>query len=654
MEPEKQRGAIRRRRSRLSLLERIVAASALLLIGRLAVLQVAQGGDFSRSAARNRADVFATPAARGSILDARLRPLAYDVPSYSLGYIRNGQAMPSVPDVRLLARCLRVPGAALQRKFSAAAGSIQIVLASHVSPEAVSMVRERQEDLPGVEVIPDPLRVYPLGDVASHVIGYVNSIPVAQQGEYVRRLGFPPDAKIGWGGVERSYEAVLRGVPGRIAVQVDSAGMPVRQSADVIPPRRGDSLVLTLDAAYQRDVQRMLERQVRVLRQRGRKVAHAMAVALDPRTGAVLAMASFPSYRPEWFVKGLSYDVYHNQFAPAERNWVTQAPVAPGSAVKPLTALFALAQGAIRESTRADCRGGLKLPESGGTVIHCWARHDRVDVRSALAESCDVFFYKASMAYGHWPPRPGLSVSAWLMSDRRLALRSLEAMQRAFGLGVDSGIDLPDAEVGFVNDGSRLLTDLPYTAIGQNEVFTPLELAVYTAALANGGRLVRPHVVDRVVGAAKRGHAASLRSPTAPTAPTPAQLGVTARAMQIVREGMYLACNRPDGTAYRTFHSGAPIPYTVAGKTGTAETGVAGFDNSVFVGFAPYDRPRIAIAVVIPGGGHGAESTGPIARAMFDRFFAATKQENSRAAWNTQVGTNVADRGAAGGKRWVR
>ncbi len=650
MPQDEKKSRFRLRLWRLSVLERLVAAVALLLIARLAVVQVAHGDQFSREAERNRVDVFATPAARGVIYDAHLHPLVYDVPSYSLSYIRNGRAVPSIPDIRLLARCLRVPAAVLERKFAAAAGSIQVGLASHVSLTVVSMVREHQEDLPGVQVIPDPLRVYPRGDVASHVIGYINSIPVGKESEYVRRLAFPPDTKIGWSGVERFYDSELRGSPGRIAVEVNSSGIPVRLSPDSLAASSGHALVLTLDAAYQEYVQRLLERRIRLLRARGHKVTHGMAVAIDPRSGAVLAMVSVPGYRPEWFVKGLSYALYQRQFAPAERNWATQAPVAPGSVLKPATALFALANGAIDGRTALQCDGGLRLPASDGTVIRCWAQHGRVNVEDALAESCDVFFYRASLRYGRWPPPAGVSVANWLNHNRLSVLRSLERMQRALGLGAETGIDLPGTEVGFVNENSGQLTDLPYTAIGQNEVFTPLELCVYAASLANGGHLIRPHVVDRILSGRRvainawRHHAESGTGRV-----TLRQLGVTADDIRVVREGMYLACNRRDGTAYGTFHSSAPPTYRVAGKTGTAETGVNGFDNAVFIGFAPFEHPRIAIAVVIPGGGHGADSTVPVARAMFDRFFAAPRQENSRVAWNIQR-SGDAERGGAGGQ----
>ncbi|KUO96978.1 hypothetical protein ATW55_13045 [Ferroacidibacillus organovorans] len=168
---------------------------------------------------------------------------------------------------------------------------------------------------------------------------------------------------------------------------------------------------------------------------------------------------------------------------------------------------------------------------------------------------------------------------------------------------------MPEEETGYLNGSSLQLTDLPYTAIGQNEVYTPLELAVYAAALANGGYRITPHVVQQV-GELK------LHFKRYPIA------GIDQAALREVQRGMWMACNDPMGTAYSTFHwAHGGVAYAPAGKTGTAETGIKGFDNAVFIGYAPFKHPRIAIAIVVPGGGHGADSTGPIARGMLDRFF---------------------------------
>lgn len=613
-EPISEEDAIlQERQNRFKLIQRGLAVCVALLTLRLSYMQLALHEHYLAVADRNQVDTFRTPAPRGAILDAKGRPLAVDHPAFSLLYAYSADT--AWPVAKRLAAHIQMTPNALHERMTKGLSGVHVLIASHITPLTLAYVREHQSELPGIRVLPDSLREYPQGDTASHILGYINSIPGPLVKKYVYDLGFPASAKVGWSGVERSYDDALRGHPGRIAVELSSRGIPMRTLPQSAAPKRGEDIRLTIDSRYQSYVQSLLARQVARLAHTGHHaVQHAMAVAIDPRTGAVLALASYPSFRPAWFVQGISYKTYKEQFSPAEQNWATQAPIAPGSTMKPLTALLAMAQGAISPETTFDCDGGLRLPLTDGTVIHCWTRHGKLDLAHALAESCDVYFYRASLLYGHWPP-PGKETSShWLQVTRVETLRKLEQVQRAFGLGVTTGIDLPAQATGYVNEGAGQVTDLPYTAIGQNEVFTPLELAVYAATLANQGRRVTPFVVsrvgDRAVAAKPSADLSALR-----------RLGVTDAAMRAVLQGMYLTCNDPRGTAYSTFHGRNAASYVAAGKTGTAETGVAGFDNAVFVGFAPYDHPRIAVAVVVPGGGHGADSTGPIARAMFDRFF---------------------------------
>ncbi len=602
---------VKMRDNRLRIVQRFLVLSMMLLVLRLAYMQIGHQFHYLALANRNRVDTYATPSPRGTIFDHMMRALVYDRPAFSLIYARSNRSVQ--PIATALSQVLGTPPKELQERMLAdATAGVHCLIASRISDRAISFVREHQRDLPGVEIIPDSTRTYPYGDLACHVLGYINSIPKERRDD-VHLADFPPSTKIGWSGVERSYDEVLRGRPGKICMEVDSQGVPIRRLLQSREPASGQDVVLTLDAAYQAYVQRLLVQQLHYLKAHGHALMdHAMAVALNPNTGAILAMASAPTYNPQWFIDGISYEVYEKRFAPAERNWATQAPVAPGSVMKPLTALFAMKEAVVSPSSTLRCDGKWDIPFTQGPPIRCWTRHDDVSLRSALAESCDVYFYKASLAYGHWPPKDGVAVTTWLQKTRLSALRRLETMQHLFGLGNGAtGVDLPEEVSGYVNEGSGQVTDLPYTAIGQNEVFTTLELATYTATLAHDGIRPTPHVVEKAGRVPYK-----VRQVNALQAS-----GLHNEQLHVVQEGMYLACNAPSGTAYETFHHGRPLSYTVAGKTGTAETGIAGFDNAVFIGYAPYHHPQIAIAIVIPGGGHGADSTGPIARAMFDRFF---------------------------------
>lgn len=587
----------------------LIIVPAVIVVFRLGDMQCRRSAEYLAAGARNRVDTFSTPAPRGRIMDAMGHVMAYDTPSFSVIYARSDRPIDAV--AKRLSRVLRVPRTQLTRLLKEdGTGSVHTLVASRVSARAVSYIREHQSELPGVRIVSDSIRNYPDADTACHILGYINAIPRHRIEQLVTKEHFPPSTRVGWAGVEGYYDNALRGKPGRIVMEVDSRNVPLHALPDCHDASKGADLVLTLSHTYERTVQNLLAAQVHYLKAHGhRGIDHAMAIAMNPQDGSILALASYPYYKPQWFSQGISYQTYQNGFAPAERNWVTQAPIAPGSTMKPLTALFAYNQHAITLKETIDCNGALKLPNTDGTTIRCWTRHDPLDMAHAIAESCDVYFYQASLRYGRWPPRGNERTSTWLKTDRPQTLRRLEQYSRGFGLGTGTGIDLPEEEIGYLNDSSLQLTDLPYTAIGQNEVYTPLELAVYTAALANGGYRVTPHVVKQVGGV-------NLRFKRYPIA------GIDQVALREVQRGMWMACNDPLGTAYSTFHGAhRDVAYAPAGKTGTAETGVKGFDNAVFIGYAPYHHPRIAIAIVVPGGGHGADSTGPIARGMLDRFF---------------------------------
>lgn len=606
---------------RLQLFFPLIAFLMLGLELRLVFIQGSEHEKMSALAHRNRISLIPIPAPRGDICDRNGRILVYNEPTYSLS-LTSGFAPIKRRVSDQLAAVLQVNPVSLAEILSHPHGErLQMTLRNQVSLRVLSFVAEHQQELPGIQIIPDALRRYPLGDIACHVLGYIHSIPPGHIEEYMQ-AGFPESAQAGWSGVEKAYDHDLRGVPGKLAIETLSEGDAVRRLASSVPAQKGKRLVLTIDSHYQQDVQTVLARQVQNLQRHGHaNVKHAMAVALDPRNGEILALASYPYFHPEWMVRGMTVNEYQNHFVPAEQNWATQVPIAPGSVMKPLTALFAFSKHVLYPSSIYSCSGAFPLPKTDGTSIHCWSKHGAMSLPEALAESCDIYFYKLSLAYSGWPPASVKKIPHWLQVTRKQTLQQLQDFQRGFGLGARPQVDLPDAEAGYINTQSGQVTDMPYTAIGQNEVFTALELADYIATLANHGVRVLPHVVKSVGGVAKPSIRLQGRASHLPN-----------EDWQAIIEGLYRTCNAPQGTAFRTFHNGRRTSYTVAGKTGTAETGISGFDNAVFVGYAPFHHPRIAIAIVVPGGGHGADSTGPIARALFDDFFV-----NSAGKYNSRV-----------------
>ncbi|KUO96977.1 penicillin-binding transpeptidase domain-containing protein [Ferroacidibacillus organovorans] len=325
----------------------LIVVPAVMLVFRLGDMQCRRSAEYLAAGVRNRVDSYSTPAPRGRIVDVSGHVMAYDSPSFSVIYTRSGRPVDAV--AKSLSSVLRIPLEELKRRLkSDGTGSVHTLVESRVSARAVSYIREHQSDLPGVRIISDSIRNYPDADTACHILGYINAIPPQRIEQLVTKEHFPPSTRVGWAGVERYYDDALRGKPGRIVMEVDSRNVPLHALPYCHDASKGSDLVLTLDHAYERSIQNLLTDQVRYLKSHGhRGINHAMAIAISPQDGSILALASYPYYKPQWFSQGISYQTYQNGFAPAERNWVTQAPIAPGSTMKPLTALFAYNQRAI-------------------------------------------------------------------------------------------------------------------------------------------------------------------------------------------------------------------------------------------------------------------------------------------------------------------
>ncbi|MDI3257202.1 MAG: penicillin-binding protein 2 [Kyrpidia sp.] len=598
-----EKGTVRRRR--LLVLMGVVVILLGVLADRLVQLQLVEGASYKQLADRNRFEILTRPAPRGKIFDRNGQLLVSNKASFGLYW---ADLVPDKGQERRIAEQLAPvlqmsPDAILQKMNDTSQGAIWRAVKLGLTDQQVAYVYEHAGELPGMHVVATPEREYKGGTLACHVVGYLNSIPPSQLQDYLNQ-GYRRDEKVGRQGVEQSYEKDLRGTDGAFRFMVNAANQPTA-GIQAVSPVPGNDLVLTIDARVQQATQQALADQVQKLRSQG--VKNAAAVLIDVNTGQVIAMASYPYYDPNWFVQGISQAQW-NQFAPAEMNRAIQNPEVPGSTGKLITAIAALQDGVISPSWTTYDPGYIQI---GSYVIRDWKAHGTVNVIDAIRESCDTFFYRVGIMASRWTP--GMSYSAlaqWEQGARTDWMKRFQNYQKQFGLGVLTGIDLPNEEKGSLEDDGHL-PSVYYSAIGQFERFTPMELAQYTATIANGGKRMEPHVVDRVV--APDGTVIRRIDPkvlnTVPVSP---------QVLQVVRQGMYEVCNVPSGTAYGAFLGAT---YKAAGKTGTAETGVQGFDNSVFIGFAPYDHPEVAAAVVVPGGGHGADSAA-VVRKMFDAYFA--------------------------------
>ena len=427
-----------------------------------------------------------------------------------------------------------------------------------------------------------PRRAYPETTRAAHLLGYAGEVSQAELDSLAER-GYRSGDLIGRAGLERAYERELRGEDGGKILVVNASGRRVRLYEDLPPvePRPGQDLVLTVDMRVQRALERAMA-----------DVEAGAAVAIDPRTGGVLALVSRPTFDPNEFARGLSRARWR-EFT-TDRSYplldrAIQSAYPPGSTFKVVTSLAGLAGGQFDEHTHfaRACGGGYAY---GGRFFRCWQHsgHGSLALVDALAHSCDVYFYQAGLALG---------------------LKRLSEMAKRMHLGERSGIDLPQERRGLVptaewyaargrRAGGGTLLNL---AIGQGELLTtPLQLATMAAAVAARGRPVRPHLVRAVRDPVTGAERALRPAPGRAVELAAGDWDWVIQAMEQVVAG---------GTGGR-----ARIPgVRVAGKTGTAQN-PHGQDHALFIAFAPAEAPTVALAVVVENGGHGGSVAAPIAR----------------------------------------
>jgi penicillin-binding protein 2 len=634
---------------RLNLLFTVVFLALSILIVRLSYVQLKDGEKYRAKAESNRFDTLPVPAPRGFIYDRNNELLVTNKPSYTITFTLLDQKQYKQDPAKVvkqiadllspvigkssteLLKDMDVPKDLLE-KMGIPEDTIKEMnvgdspnlpistprrIVTKANDKEVAFVKEHQNELPGVNVVVEPVRDYVKGTLASHVIGYLGGIPKSEYEAY-KQKGYRNDAVVGLSGVERQYEDYLRGKDGSLKVEVNMFNQPIKLY-DEVKPVRGDDVYLNIDAKLQQATEQALADQVKWLNANRRHIDNAMAVAMDPNTGDVLALASYPPYNPNDWVGGIS-DANYKKFIPAELNRVIQSPVAPGSTVKMGTVLLGLKHGVINQDTVFYDAGRLQVgwtPSGEPNYIYSWDHGGlgALDPRKALAVSSNVYMFQVALRLGGWLPTPPKDVNYWLQHDLPAAVHTFDEFFKQFGLGVKTGIDLPGEEAGFMAD-AQYLADLAYTAIGQHESYTPIELVQYVSVLANGGKRMEPHVVKEIKD--PNGKVVLQNTPkvlnTVPLNPND---------LQVVREGMRDDVIKSYGTAYSAF---VGAPYSVAAKTGTSETSVHGFDNSWIVGYAPYDHPQIAFAICVPGGGSGTDSTLPIARKMLDAYFNASKK----------------------------
>lgn len=578
---------------------------ALLALGvRLFQLQVVEHDHFTTLSKDNRVKLRPLPPTRGLIYDRKGVLLAQNRPAYSLELIPE-QVKDVEGTLQRLSRHIEIDAddrerfeRLRQRKRRFDSVPIRV----NLTPEEAARFAVVRHLFPGVDIKAQLLRHYPFAAATSHLLGYVGRISVRDL-EAIDTSNYAGTSHIGKTGLEKSYEAVLHGEVGVQQVEVNSVGRVVRVLEET-PPEPGQDLHLHLDTDLQQIALEALGDY------------NGAVVALDPRTGGILALASKPGYDPNLFVEGISRRDYKALQDDHDRPLYDRAlrgQYPPGSTVKPFIGLAGLETGTIRYDTTYYCPGYFQLP-GHEHKYRDWKKsgHGPVDLDIAITQSCDVFYYKLAYAMG---------------------IDALSSYLSNFGFGRRTGIDLVGESRGILpsREWKRRNKHQPWypgetiiAGIGQGYFLTtPLQLAAATAAIANDGHLVQPHVVNYL-----QTRGSSERIPI-PRHDEPIPI-VSQADWDDVRRAMEHVVQGPRGTARRI----RTPAYQIAGKTGTAQVFTVGQeeeyeeekvshknrDHALFIAYAPAEDPQIAIAVIVENGGHGGSTAAPVARKVMDAW----------------------------------
>ncbi len=589
-------GRLQRRVVPLSI---VVAAVFFILLSRLWYLQLIQGHKLAEMSENNRLRFVPVAASRGTILDRNGKVLVSNMPSFSVAVVpQDVKDRPAL--VAELTRVLGITPGEIDtkwEKFRWRAKYYPIVIASSITRDQLEYLEENRLRLPGVAVEMKPIRNYASGKLAAHLLGYIGEI---SEDELNRQefVDYNSGDYVGKSGVERSWEGELHGDDGGKQIEVDARGRYLRTITET-ESSIGNSVMLTIDAELQKHAESAF----------GDKAG--AAVVLEINTGEVLAFASNPTFDPALFAGRMPADQWQSYLDdkrnPLE-NKALKGKYPPGSTFKIITALAGLEEGLIDENTTVSCTGSHKMGED---TFRCWDKkgHGQVNLKRALRESCDVYFYQLGEKLG---------VDKIALYARKFALGA----PLKVGLDNEKGGNIPDSAWKKKKYGKPWYRGetLP-VSIGQGyTLMTPIQLAAMTAATASNGTMYRPHLVKKIVD--RDGKLIKEFKPE-----IAATIPLKPASYRAVKEGLLAVVNEPRGTgaAARLYE------VKVAGKTGTSQVvkqrekkGIVPYqyrDHALFVAFAPYDAPEVAVAVVIEHGEHGGAAAAPIAGAILRKYF---------------------------------
>jgi len=569
--------------------QKIAIASYLILLGfliillRLWQLQLLQGDEFRKTSESNRLRIIPVAAPRGIIFDRNGIPLVKNTPYFCASIMPEEFHNANIP---YLAGVLHIPEDELQEKINRKAQSpfTPVRLKEGLSYDELSYIEARRSDLPGLFIEIEVSREYLYGGIGAHAIGYLGKLTPGQSKDPEFK-DVPPNAFIGQWGVEKLYDRSLRGTPGQRIIEVNAIGREIRLLKEN-PSVKGADLSLSIDIALQKAAEDAFEDRTGAL------------VALDSDSGEILGIVSSPAFDPNRFAKGVS-PAYWNEIMNDKKvpmlNRAIQSQYPPGSTFKIITAIAALEEG-VSASASVTCSGGMFL---GSHRFGCWKKegHGTVSLHRALVESCDVYFYNA-----------GRTVGFDKVHDYALM----------FGLGEATGVGFGKERKGLIpnTEWKRKERKEPWwpgetviNSIGQGYVATtPVQMAVMINAVSNGGNVYKPSIV-------KVSEPVLVR-----------KAAVKPETLELVKKALEGVVTEPGGTGHAA-HSNTVV---IGGKTGTAQ--VVGIkkdskylaeqhrDHAWFVAFAPVEKPKVAVSVLVEHGGHGGSAAAPIAKQAIEAY----------------------------------
>lgn len=563
-----------------------------IILIRLFHLQIIKGETYNKLSEQNRVRIIKIPAPRGIIYDRNGIPLVENIPSFSVSL--SPEHLQNI-DIKILSKILNIPEEEIEHKIQKKSESIYIPIRikENLTFKEIAMLEARKSDIPGLIIEIEMKRHYVYKEATAHLIGYLGKITEEHIKNNPSFKEFPPYFKVGQAGLEYLYDDRLRGIPGEKVVEIDALGRELRLIKE-IPPQKGDDLYLTIDAFLQDAAYETL------------KNYDGTFIAIKPDSGEILAMVSTPSFDSNLFIEGIDPKYWTKLINNPKNpllNKSIQGLYPPGSTFKVITALAGLEEGLITpEQILTTCYGGISY---GKWTFGCWRKdgHGAVNLRRALAESCDVYFYELGKILG---------------------INRISKYAKALGLGNSTGFS-SDEKKGLVPDEdwkkkvlktNWFLGDTFNTSIGQGFLkVTPLQMALVMATIVNGGIKYKPTIIRNMKTEFEK-------------------LNFNQKNLNIIKDALIAVVNEPSGTAAQARSNLIKF----GGKTGTVQVvskkmkekfAYKHFEHHAwFIGFAPADKPEIAFSIIIEHGGSGGAVAAPVARNILEGYILKKRQLN--------------------------